>query len=106
MMRWRLGWFLVASLMAGAGACGAPAPAAAPSDSAPARGAAPSAAVGASSGAPVAASGQPGSVPAAALAPLQPAVPVKVAFVQSIGNAGIYVALERGYFQEQGLDVE
>ncbi len=33
-------------------------------------------------------------------------MPVNVAFVQSIGNAGIYVALERGYFQEQGLEVE
>jgi NitT/TauT family transport system substrate-binding protein len=29
-----------------------------------------------------------------------------MAYVQSIGNAGMYVALERGYFQEQGLDVE
>jgi NitT/TauT family transport system substrate-binding protein len=97
---------LTASLIVGAAACGAAAPAAAPSDTASARGAtAPSAALGASSAAP-AASSQPGSAPAAALPPLQPAVPVKVAFVQSIGNAGIYVALERGYFQEQGLDVE
>jgi NitT/TauT family transport system substrate-binding protein len=112
----RLGFVLIASLLVGA-ACGAPTPTAPASGAGPAPGAAaPSAAQSAPGGAPAAAASQPGgaagtanpsdAAPAAALPPLQPAVPVKVAFVQSIGNAGIYVALERGYFQEQGLDVE
>ena len=33
-------------------------------------------------------------------------VPVRGAAVESIGNAGLYIAMDKGYFAEQGLDVD
>ena len=38
-------------------------------------------------------------------APLNPAVPVSFAVTGTEGEAGIYVALDRGYFKAEGLDV-
>jgi NitT/TauT family transport system substrate-binding protein len=37
---------------------------------------------------------------------LSPAVPVKVASVGLVGEAGIFIALGKGYFKEEGLDVQ
>jgi len=45
------------------------------------------------------------TAPTQAAALSQPAV-VQMATVESSGNAGFYIAIERGYFQEQGLQVE
>src|SRR3954465_7816833 len=46
------------------------------------------------------------SAPAAGpAAPLAPPVPVKIADIPNGSNAGVYIALDRGYFQEAGLDV-
>jgi NitT/TauT family transport system substrate-binding protein len=42
---------------------------------------------------------------AASAAPLTPPVPVKIADIPNGSNAGVYIALDRGYFQEAGLDV-
>jgi NitT/TauT family transport system substrate-binding protein len=44
----------------------------------------------------------------APLAPLSPAVPVRLGIKigASMSDAGIYLAQDRGYFQEQGLDVD
>jgi NitT/TauT family transport system substrate-binding protein len=92
-----LGLLLVAGLLVGMAACAAPAPSAAP---------AAATRVPQAAASPAPQSGATAPAAPAALAPLRPPVPVKMAFVQSIGNAGIYVALERGYFQEQGLDVD
>src|SRR5688572_11626134 len=38
--------------------------------------------------------------------PLSPAVPVKVAAVNSISDAGVFIALENGYFEQEGLAVD
>jgi NitT/TauT family transport system substrate-binding protein len=45
------------------------------------------------------------AAPTLAAASPQPAV-VQLATVESSGNAGFYIAMERGYFLEQGLQVE
>jgi NitT/TauT family transport system substrate-binding protein len=45
------------------------------------------------------------AAPAPAAPPLQPAV-VQMATVESGGNAGFYIAMERGYFQEQGIQLD
>src|SRR5690242_21412395 len=79
---------------------GGPAPAgSAPSQPAAASAAAPAAPAGASSAA--------ASAPAP-LAPLNPAVPVRLGIKigASMSDAGIYLAQDRGYFQEQGLEVD
>lgn len=58
--------------------------------------------------APVATATQPGAKPSpVAEKPLQPPVKVKYGHLAgSTANSGVYIALERGYFKEQGLDVE
>jgi NitT/TauT family transport system substrate-binding protein len=92
-------------------ACGAPQSAAPkPSAPAPASGAtsapaaAPSAvqqpAAGAAPAAPAPAASQP------ARQPLAPRVAVRYGQLGSASDAGVYVALERGYFAEEGLDLD
>src|SRR4051794_7767843 len=41
-----------------------------------------------------------------AVAPLAPPVHVKVGVVSSVSDSGIFLAQDRGYFQQEGLDVE
>jgi ABC-type nitrate/sulfonate/bicarbonate transport system substrate-binding protein len=103
------GWLtgaLAAALLV-ATACAAPsAPAAKPT-----AGAAPAAspAAAAPSAAPVAAAKPAGAAPGAASgapAPLSPAVPVKVGLLFSASDGGLLIGAERGYFREEGLDVE
>src|SRR5262249_22565987 len=97
-------------------ACGAPAPAS-PAPAAPAKPAdapakpadAPAAPGSSNPAAPPA----PSAPPAASaqtvrptVAPLHPPVNVKVGVTGIAPEVGIYQALERGYFQDEGLDVE
>jgi len=89
---------LVAAMLAAmtmALACSAPAarPAAAPT--------APAATSPARAAAPAPTSAPATTAPAALAAPL----PVRVGAIGSSSDSGIYIALDRGYFQEQGLDV-
>src|SRR4051794_12418844 len=61
--------------------------------------------------APGAGRGEPAAGPAAAAAggPASAAaepVKVKVGILSLVGEAALYVALDKGYFKEQGLDVE
>ena len=82
---------LIASLLAAA--CAAPA--------APAQPAAPAA--------PAAAPAPGNATQPAAAAPAQPAgaaAHVRVATIGSLSDSGLFIALERGYWQEQGLNVE
>src|SRR5262249_31966082 len=44
--------------------------------------------------------------PAAAVQPLSPPVQVRVGAIGLGGEIGMYVAQERGYFQDEGLEVE
>src|SRR4051794_13947825 len=82
-----------------------PAPTSAPS--APASAAAPTGSADATSAAGTNARGP--AVPADATGtlppPLAPAVAVKVGVLRSLSDAGIYLAAERSYFREEGLDV-
>lgn len=82
------------ALVVGLLACAAPA--------APAPPAAPSPASAAPSGAPTAAAAAPTSAPAAPPAP----VTLKVGDLRINSSAGTYIALERGYFAEQGLTLD
>ncbi|HLH25023.1 MAG TPA: ABC transporter substrate-binding protein [Chloroflexota bacterium] len=102
----------LATLLAGILALGACAPSGAGSAATPAKPAAPTA-VSASNG--QAASGAPtggaqaggataGSVPT--LAPLSPSQTVKYAASQSVSSSGIFIGVEKGYYKEQGIDVE
>jgi ABC-type nitrate/sulfonate/bicarbonate transport system substrate-binding protein len=92
---WRslLGYLIAGSMLLGAG-CAAPAPA---GPGAGATGASPA--------------GAAASVPAgsqATAAPLRPTAPevVKVAASVSVSGTGFFIGLERGYFREQGIEVE
>ncbi len=76
----------------------APEPAAAANSAGPA--AAPSLAAPSAPAAPASGSA------AASLQPLSPPVSVKVGEHGVVSNAPLYIALDRGYFQEQGLDLE
>jgi NitT/TauT family transport system substrate-binding protein len=77
------------------------APAAAP----PAKPAAGAAAAGATQpAAPSSPAAQP--VPAAAAQPLSPPVKMRVGAIGLSGEIGMFLAQERGYFQDEGLDVE
>jgi NitT/TauT family transport system substrate-binding protein len=81
------------------------APASPPAGSSAARPAA-TATLTAATRAPQAAAPAPTSAPApAAQAPLSPPLPVRVGAIGSSSDSGIYIALDRGYFKEQGLDV-
>lgn len=63
--------------------------------------------MGVSEDRPHAGAGAPATTtPPAAAGPLRPRVPVKVAVTEIIPEVGWYVAQERGYFDEEGLDVE
>jgi NitT/TauT family transport system substrate-binding protein len=91
-------------LQACAPAASAPAaPAARPAAPEPARPSAP-AAPAAPAAAPAAPAAQP--APVAAVQPLSPSVPVKVGVLGLLTEAGIYIALEKGYFREEGLEIE
>jgi NitT/TauT family transport system substrate-binding protein len=79
-----------------AGSASAPA-ASAPATAAPAS-AQPPAAASPSNGAPAGAAYRP--------TPLNPAVQLKFAAPFSAGEAGIFAAMDKGYFTEEGLDVE
>ena len=47
------------------------------------------------------------AAPAAAqTAPLSPRVPLKVGAIGAVSDAGIFIAQEKGYFKDEGLDVE
>jgi len=92
------------ALMALVASCSA-APAAAPTTkpqptTAPAAPAAPTKAPAAPAAAPTTAS-QPAPVK-----PLSPVVKLKVAVVGTVADAGIYIADERGYFKEEGIEIE
>jgi NitT/TauT family transport system substrate-binding protein len=84
-------------------ACGAPAaaPAKPPAASGSALAAPPAPAGGAPAAPPAASAPASGSVQ-----PLQPAVSVKAGAYELSGNAGLFVAFDRGYFRDEGLDVE
>ncbi|HEY7062813.1 MAG TPA: ABC transporter substrate-binding protein [Chloroflexota bacterium] len=73
----------------------APAKPAAPTQQAPAQPAAP---------APSAASGAPAARPA--VQPLNPIVRVKYGTQEQVSGASLYIAAEKGYFAEEGLEVE
>src|SRR5947209_1510808 len=47
----------------------------------------------------------PAAAPAAPSGPLNPPVAVRFGDLPSTSNAAIYIAMERGYFQEEGLNV-
>ncbi|HZS00380.1 MAG TPA: ABC transporter substrate-binding protein [Chloroflexota bacterium] len=92
-----------------AACAGAGAPAAQPAAPAPAQpggAAAPTASSAAlpAAAAPTAASA---AAPAAAQpAPLAPPVTVRIGVLPNISDSGTYIALERGYFQEEGINLE
>jgi NitT/TauT family transport system substrate-binding protein len=92
----RLAALLVLTVGAVLGAC-SPAPAAAPASSAAAGAPAPTAA-------PPAA--KPAAGAPAAVQPLSPAVSMKGGSTRLIGEAAIFDAIEKGYFREEGIDVE
>src|SRR5262249_6140017 len=95
---------LVLSIAAALGAC-TPAPGAAPraASAPPARVEPPAAAP---SSAVQAAPATPASATRSAPAPLSPPVPVKVGDAGTVAHRGIYIGLERGYFADEGLEVE
>ncbi len=48
----------------------------------------------------------PATAAPAAVQPLRPSVPVKVGVFGAVSDAGFFIALERGYAAEEGLDLE
>jgi NitT/TauT family transport system substrate-binding protein len=98
-LRQRLASLLAIFVGIGTIACGG-SPAAGP---APAKPSVP--AGGAAAAAPTAASAPAGTA-AAAPAPAQGPIVVRVGSQQLVGNAGVYIAQDKGYFAEQGLDVQ
>jgi NitT/TauT family transport system substrate-binding protein len=87
-------------------ACAAPA-APAPKPAAPSApaGAAPAAPSGAAPPAAGSAPQAPASAPAA-LAPLSPRVKIRLGVTEATVNGPMFIGMDRGYFAEQGLDVE
>ena len=71
-------------------------------EAATASSAAPGAAPAAGAGSAVA----PAATAAAAVEPLRPSVPVKIGVFGTVSDAGFYIALERGYAAEEGIDLE
>ena len=47
-----------------------------------------------------------GSASAAQTAPLNPRVALKLGAIGAVSDAGIFIAQEKGYFNDEGLDVE
>jgi NitT/TauT family transport system substrate-binding protein len=86
-------------------ACSGPpsTPPAAPAAAKPADTSAASPTAGAAPAAPAAPTGAPAP---AAVRPLSPPVHVKVGSVRLVGEAGVFIALAKGYFTAEGLDVE
>jgi NitT/TauT family transport system substrate-binding protein len=90
----------------GLGACATPpaaAPAARPAAGAPAPPPAAAAPQSATAAAPTSAA--PGAQPAAAQ-PLDPPLSIKYGTAGLIGEAGVFDAIEKGYFREEGIEVE
>jgi NitT/TauT family transport system substrate-binding protein len=85
--------------------CAAPqaAPAAKPAAAPPASGAPPAATA---PSAPAAQPASPAPAPAAAVQPLSPPVKLRVGSIGLNGEIGMFVAQERGYYQDEGLEVE
>src|SRR5689334_5315931 len=92
-------------LLAGCGpAAGGPAPGAKPQ--AAGAGSTAGAAAGGPTAGASAGGAATGAAPAAAPSgPLNPPAAVKFADLPATSNAGVYIALDRGYFREEGLDV-
>jgi len=90
--------WLAAAVLAAAIVLAACAPAAAPA-AAPGKAATPPAAP------PAGAAASAVAAPAAD-APLNPPVAVSVALLRALSDAGVFIALENGYFQEEGLAVD
>jgi ABC-type nitrate/sulfonate/bicarbonate transport system substrate-binding protein len=90
-------------------ACSGPAPAAPPAKPAATPSAAAAPAPRPPSNAPPSA-GAPAAAPAAGAAyqptPLSPPVSLKAGLIGSTSDAGIYIAIEQGYFEQEGLRVE
>ncbi|HEY7066243.1 MAG TPA: ABC transporter substrate-binding protein [Chloroflexota bacterium] len=82
-----------------------PAPPAAAPATAPGASAAPSPPVGSAAPAAPASAASAPSQPAAA-GPLAPPVSLRLGIFGSLEDAGLYVALERGYFEAEGLNVD
>lgn len=110
---WRTAFFGVISL--GLAACGdstvpaSPAVSSVPSQpasTAPASAAAAVSSAGAPSSKPVAASAVGSALGSAAPAPLNPPVSLKVGVLGVEAEAGLYLASDRGYFKDEGLNVE
>ncbi|HZR99411.1 MAG TPA: ABC transporter substrate-binding protein [Chloroflexota bacterium] len=94
---------LALGLLAGllVAACAAPA---APGPSAPAKPAGQPSAAAPTAAAPAAVGAQPS--PAAPAQPAGQAAPVRVGTIGSLSDSGLFIALDRGYWQEQGLTVD
>jgi NitT/TauT family transport system substrate-binding protein len=105
-IRVTLGLSLIALWALGACSTAPPAaPAGKPAASVP--GAAPPAAAPPSApAAPAAPAAAPAAPPAAAAQPLSPLVAVKYGTAGLIGEAGVFAAIEKGYFREEGIEVE
>src|SRR5262249_54261335 len=56
--------------------------------------------------APAAGGAAPASSAPAAVQPLSPMVSVEIGAPMIIADTGVYIAIERGYFREEGLDVD
>jgi NitT/TauT family transport system substrate-binding protein len=95
---------LLAACSGGANTPAKPASGTAPVAAATAPARAPAASAPAAPSAPASAPASSPAEPSAA-GPLNPPVAVKVGVLNSLSDAGIYVAADRGYFQEEGLNV-
>lgn len=99
---------LGALLAACGGGGGRPAAGAAPTSTAPAI-AAPTSAPAAPTAAAPAATGPSASAPQAVRyqpTPLQPPVTVKVGTVNATSDGGVFIALEKGYFRDEGIELD
>src|SRR5689334_10380810 len=99
-----LSWIIGLALVA----CGTTPAAPAPDRAPPAGGAASQQAAQASAASTTAPTSPPAAEPSAAASrqPLSPRVTVRYGELGQASDAGFYLALDRGYFAEEGLDVE